>query len=153
MKTLTKAKILVIRVSKMDGCDPAEEVQKVIAEKGHCWFGKYGRLIGVKAFDKAVSKNIVIAVKDGKGYKPYVFRRSTVQRTVPADGCYPAYYNDFLRRISFWMKLRPVLDASIDLAELQVVSSQLPLVEMFGRAMSGHFICELKQGVKNEAFV
>lgn len=152
MKTPAPIKILVIRVSTMDGVDPAEEVQKVIGEKGHCWFGKYGRLIGEKAFGKSVSKNIIIVVKDGKGYKPYVFRRSTVQRTVPADGCYPAYYNDFLRRISFWMKLRPVPDASIDLAELQVVSSQVPLVEMFSRAMSGHFICELRQGIKNEAF-
>ncbi|UVC08671.1 hypothetical protein IHQ71_26675 [Rhizobium sp. TH2] len=153
MKIEKPKKILVIRVSKMDGVDPVEEIQKVIDKKGHCWFGKYGRLIGVKAFGKAVSKNIVIISKEGRTYKPYLFRRSAVQRTIPEDCCYPLYYNEFLRRISFWMKLRALPPYELDLADLQIVSSKMPLREMLGQAMSGHFICELRAGIKNETFV
>lgn len=129
-------------MSSLDGRDPIEEVQKVIDKDGYCWFGKYGRPIGIDCFSKSCSSNIIIANKDASGYTLYTFKRLEAQRFRPEDGCYPKYYHEFLGRIGTWIKLENAPHANFKTSDLIIHSTKSSLISAFKGSMSSHFICE-----------
>jgi hypothetical protein len=139
---------LVVRCGVIDGVNPIEEVDCVIARHGHCWFGKYGQRIAGIARRSEKSPLIVVLAGGRKISKPGnvpAYALSGWSPSVPAVGYYPAYYKYTLERISTWLKLERTTESTIATKDLVIKSSLQPLQDALHSSMRGYFWCIRKQ--------
>jgi hypothetical protein len=142
---------LVVRCSHLDGFDPIDEVDSILAKKGWVWFGKYGEPLnkGLPAeIEEGERRIFVVLVERQKaalgGYKFALYRLAELSKSEPAGQSeYPAYYRSFIGRIGHWVKLTPYDGPKVELKDLLVRSSSQKLPNSLYHSMRGHFICRL----------
>lgn len=132
---------LVIRCGDLDGVNPVSEVDRVISERGTCWFGKYGQPISVPA--KVQLSVVLVGSKEitpaGCGAQ-YRLRGSS--HAPPVSGSpYPSYYERKMRQITTWLELEWLDARVIPTRSLRIKSSLRLLPGVLGESMRGHFWC------------
>jgi hypothetical protein len=148
---MSSSRFLVIRCSRLDGVNPIDEVDKVIAARGHCWFAKYG--IPVKSLPASSNKTYVALTgatsnHDTSVLSVYELRQmSREQPKMTAD--YPKYYQNHLHRVSTWLELVPATRSTLSIDEFFVKSSLQPLKNTLHGSMRGHFWCS-RRGNDND---
>jgi hypothetical protein len=145
-------KFLVVRCSNIDGVNPVEEVNGVIARIGYCWFGKYGNPIAPLRKTATDGCYAVLApppaMRDGRALPVYRLTALTKQQPQNANE-YPEYYEKIMHRIGSWLRLELAPQPLIDLDELTVKSSLQPLKHALNGSMRGHFWCFRKRNDNN----
>ena len=141
-------KIVVIRVSLIDGIDPLEEIDKLIKSKGCCWFGKYGRALAESRLETRKDDENLFAIllyknKDGNdsGYTTRTYKVEAHQRRLPKKGPYPRYYKSKLMRIGQWFKFRRA--KQLPLSKVYGKSSFSPITRSLHYSMAPFFYCYL----------
>lgn len=146
---------IVVRFSHMDDVDVVKAINQVIKQKGYCWFGKYGQPIAggsIRAFTKRgkIPLNVMLVrrrvVKGEKAVFAHEYKCTEISEKQPAQGTYPAYYEQYKHRISTWMKLVPCAGSQVPLEDLITVSSGLPVTHSLSSSLRGHFLCRLRKG-------
>jgi uncharacterized membrane protein len=135
----------------MDDVDPLEAIDKVIAEVGYCWFGKYGRPIRAASIEPTKKYPESLAVltmyvptKGGHPAKRVsrTFKIVEITTRFPTDKAYPKYYKKVLGRISTWIKLE--VATQLKLEELYTKSSSMPVSTSLANSMAAHFLVRRK---------
>jgi len=143
-----KIKYIVIRVSNVDTHNVVEELDKVLAQRGHVWFGKYGRVIrGISTADQPDYRLVLVQrrISQAASYTAKTYRITGYSRLRPKDQAYPEYYKDVIQKIRTWVKIELAPQYEHVLTEdLVVISSASPLAFSLKNSMSSNFTCRLR---------
>ena len=148
---MIKKRYIAIRTGKLDKEDAMEEVDKIIKEKGYCWFGKYGQPLN-KMIKEGIKKDdieyyVVLIQTDPNaedGYKYKAYKMIDIRGNKPKDTAYPEYYKKIFSRIGVWLKLEKYNGKKVNLTDLVVKSSATPLRRTLRSSLRGHFSCYLR---------
>ncbi len=148
---------LVVRFSHMDGVDVIDTLEGVIRKRGYCWFGKYGQPISSEKIKKLTRGgelpfHIVFARiangTRGKNLLAYEYVGAEVSRSMPAQGDYPSYYNEFKHRIKTWLRIEARTTPQIALDDIITISGGQSVKHSLMTSQSGHFFGRLVQRKK-----
>ena len=141
---------LAVRCSYLDGFDPIDEVETLMASKPFVWFGKYGEPLGSgvsSMLEKQERRIFVVLIEKQKAtglYKYHPYRLLEATKTQPKKRSdYPKYYKAFIDRIGQWLRLAPYDGPAFELQSLVIKSSAQPLQRTLHNSMRGHFLCRL----------
>lgn len=131
---------IAIRLTDRDGIDPIKEVRDVIAEKGYCWFAKFGRAIGSNSVEPGKTLLCIIQGRPNSR-KTAFFLIETMSKKSPTVGECPSYYWNMYGK-KLWIKVRDFEAAEqIKLEDVISNRSQKKLITVMPTTMTGHFVC------------
>jgi hypothetical protein len=129
-------------------CGTIEAHRQVIEGYGSVWYGKFGAAVS-EANVRALLANDdpkILLIHSG-GSDRWWAHVDAVQRSIPDDGHYPAYYAQHLGKFHCWFHVTGIEPAPRDVMRRCVVpSSGKPLTQASRYSMSPYFVIDYLEG-------
>lgn len=143
---MTKETIfLVVKCGNTNSHHAANELDKVIKNKGFAWFAKYGAKIKmdtVNLDDPLRQYALCLCLFVEKKYSLFTYQINGYKtKHKPEKGTYPTYYNDQIDFINTWIKVSAYSGTPPTVNDLVIKSSLNKLSEALRKSTSGHFFC------------
>lgn len=132
----------------LDGLDPIDEVNNVLAEKEFCWFAKYGQAIRGRIVERLEAHSdvaLTLVYKNPSGYKLQSYHIEKIASSPNLEaGTFPPYYASFLHRVGSFIRITELRGVQPGTEDLEVRSSLNSLTIALRTSMRGYFVCRPK---------